>query len=560
MSDQFSVRNRPLFLQQMCRQPLDVLVIGGGITGAGIALDAATRGMRVGLLEMQDFAAGTSSRSTKLIHGGLRYLKQLEIRLVAEVGRERAIVHENGPHVTKAEPMLLPLVKNGSLGKSGASLGLAVYDWLARVKRHERRRMLSPAETLAMEPLLDAQNLTGGAHYYEYRTDDARLTIEILKEAVSRGARAVNYVKVVGFLYENNAVAGVRAEDQLTGETHEIFAKIIVNATGPWVDTLDVLNDASKGDKLFLTKGVHIVVDGARLPIRQAVYFDAPDGRMVFAIPRDGKTYIGTTDTAYQGDTAHPQITTEDCAYLISAANHVFPKARLTPADVESHWTGLRPLIRQPGKGPSDISRKDEIFQYESGLISIAGGKLTGYRKMAERIVNIAAIRLKQRQGRKIKACQTQRIPISGGHVGGSAGFEKFVREKTQQGVALGLAAPEAERLARLYGSNVNSIFSYCQTPYAQSAVYGLPPVLMAQLRYSLEHEMAHSPADFFVRRTGALYFQIDWVRKWEETVWAWLANELQWSREQAQHYRHEMQELLATAGKPVASGQFASN
>lgn len=556
MSDQFSVQNRPLFLQQMRRQPLDVLVVGGGITGAGIALDAATRGMRVGLLEMQDFAAGTSSRSTKLIHGGLRYLKQLEIRLVAEVGRERAIVHENGPHVTTAEPMLLPLVADGSLGRFGASLGLYVYDWLARVKKHERRRMLSANQTLALEPLLDAKNLVGGAHYYEYRTDDARLTLEILKEAVSRGARAVNYVKVTGFVYEDGKINGVKAEDQLTGETHEILAKVVVNATGPWVDTLDVLNDAAKGNKLLLTKGVHIVVDGARLPIRQAVYFDVPGQRMVFAIPRAGKTYIGTTDTAYHGDTTHPQMTAQDCDYLLQAANHIFPGVGLTPADVESHWAGLRPLVRQPGKGPSEISRKDEIFQYESGLVSIAGGKLTGYRKMAERIVNIAAIRLKQKEGRRIKACQTQRIAVSGGQVGGAAGFEAFVREKTRQGITLGLTAAEAERLVRLYGSNADSVFAYCQTPYVQSAVYGLPLVLLAQLRYSLEHEMAHSPADFFVRRTGALYFEVDWVRKWEQTVWAWMANELQWSHEQTRHYRHEMQELLATAGKPVDSGQ----
>ena len=282
--------------------------------------------------------------------------------------------------------------------------------------------MLSAADTLALEPLLDARNLTGGAYYYEYRTDDARLTLEVLKEAVARGARAVNYTKVTGFLYENHKISGVRAEDLLTGEAYEIAAKVVVNASGPWVDTLDALDRTARTGKLYLTKGVHIVVAHHRLPLRQSAYFDVPDGRMVFAIPRGGKTYIGTTDTAYEGDMANPEMTAEDRDYLLQAANHLFPSAKLSTADVESHWVGLRPLIRQLGKGPSEISRKDEIFKYDSGLVSIAGGKLSGYRKMAERIVNLAAVRLRQRDKRTFGPCQTHRIPVSGEKMGGSAG------------------------------------------------------------------------------------------------------------------------------------------
>ncbi|MDJ1497827.1 glycerol-3-phosphate dehydrogenase/oxidase [Cytophagaceae bacterium DM2B3-1] len=548
MSEFFSTQNRARFIEQMCQKPLDLLVIGGGITGAGIALDAVTRGMRTGLLEMQDFAAGTSSRSTKLIHGGLRYLKQLEIKLVAETGRERKIVYENGPHITKAEPMLLPLVKDGSLSKWSASLGLAVYDWLAKVPVSERRRMLSVEETKTMEPLLDNSSLIGGAHYYEYRTDDARLTIEVLKEAVDRGGRAVNYMKVIDFLYKDKKIAGVVVEDQLTSDKHEIYAQVIVNATGPWVDTLDVLNDTTKGEKLYLTKGVHIVVAQSRLPIRQALYFDTPDGRMVFAIPRAGKTYIGTTDTPYKGNTAHPHMTNEDLTYLLNAVNHIFPSVQLVASDVESHWVGLRPLIRQTGKGPSEISRKDEIFQYESGLISIAGGKLTGYRKMAERIVNLVAIRLRQKEGRKFTACQTHNLPVSGGNVGGSTGFENFVKEKMQQGVLLGLTAGESEKLVRMYGSNVGQVFSYLQNWKVESAAYGLTPVLFAQLQYALNHEMVVTPADFFIRRTGALYFHIDWVRNWETVVWTYLMNELKWSKEKAIEYRQQMRELIQEA------------
>ena len=238
MTASFSTYKREEIITGMKQEKLDLLVIGGGVTGAGILLAAQTRGMKVGLVEMQDFAAGTSSRSTKLVHGGLRYLKQFEVKLVAEVGKERAIVYENAPHVTTPEWMLLPFYKGGTFGKFSTSIGLKVYDFLAGVKRKERRKMFSAEETLRREPLLKKDNLLGGGYYVEYKTDDARLTLEIMKEAVSRGASAVNYAKVTSFIYNGKRAVGVKVEDQLTGEVHEIYAKKIVNATGPWVDEL----------------------------------------------------------------------------------------------------------------------------------------------------------------------------------------------------------------------------------------------------------------------------------------------------------------------------------
>ena len=232
----FSTFLRSTYRQQLQQQTWDVLVIGGGITGAGIALDAQTRGMQTALLEMQDFAAGTSSRSTKLVHGGLRYLKQLDVKLVAEVGKERAIVYENGPHVTTPEWMLLPIYKGGTFGKFTTSLALRVYDFLAGVKREERRKMLNAEETLRRLPLLKREGLKGGGYYVEYRTDDARLTIEVLKKAVEYGATALNYSRVDGFLYENGRVCGVKVTDVLSGEKYEVRATKIINAAGPWVD------------------------------------------------------------------------------------------------------------------------------------------------------------------------------------------------------------------------------------------------------------------------------------------------------------------------------------
>lgn len=527
-------------------QPFDVLIVGGGITGAGIALDAASRGLRTALVEMQDYAAGTSSRSTKLVHGGLRYLKNLEFGVVAEVGKEREIVYENGPHVTVPERMLLPFYRGGTFGRFTTSMGLRVYDFLAGVKKEERRVMLSAAQTLEKEPLLRKDGLLGGGSYVEYRTDDARLTLEVLKKAAEYGARAVNYAKVEELLYDaNGRISGVQVTDRIGGGSYRIHARYFVNATGPWVDTLREKDRSKTGKTLHLTKGVHLVIDGRRFPLRQAVYFDTPDGRMVFAIPRDGKTYIGTTDTNYTGDLAHPQITEEDCSYLLYAANGMFPELKLTAADVESGWCGLRPLIHQEGKDPSEISRKDEIFESSSGLISIAGGKLTGYRKMAETIVDLIGSK-ERSQGKSVGPCVTKKLPISGGDVGGSSGLPAYIERMTREGVSAGLSRSDAAALARRYGSNAGIVFELLREHAEEAGRSGLPAAWFAELLYAVECEMAVKPTDFFNRRTGALLFDVESVRRWKEPVIRWMGERLGYSQEQAAIYAEELeQELL---------------
>ncbi|MDA5107688.1 glycerol-3-phosphate dehydrogenase/oxidase [Brevibacillus thermoruber] len=519
---------------------LDLLVIGGGITGAGIALDAQARGIQTGLIEMQDFAAGTSSRSTKLVHGGLRYLKQLEFRLVAEVGRERAIVYENAPHVTQPEWMLLPLIEGGTYGRLATSVGLYLYDWLAGVKRSERRRMLSREETLRMEPLLRKEKLKAGGYYVEYKTDDARLTLEVIKEAAARGAVPVNYVKAEAFLYENGRVVGVQAVDRISGETFAIRAKQVVNAAGPWVDELREKDGSRQGKRLFHTKGVHIVFDRKRFPLRQAVYFDTPDGRMAFAIPRAGKTYVGTTDTPYDADLAHPVMTVEDRDYLLAAIDYMFPEVGIQAEDIEASWAGIRPLIYEEGKSASDISRKDEVFRSPSGLITIAGGKLTGYRKMAEKVVNIVAQEL------GVKApCTTDRIPLSGGKVGGSAGFASFVAKKTEEGMSLGLGREEAERLVRRYGSNVDRLFTIIRERGREAARHRLSLEVYASLVYALEEEMAMTPVDFLLRRTSSLLFDIEWANRWKEPVLNFMKRYGNWSAERTDAYRRELEQHI---------------
>ncbi|WP_051343643.1 FAD-dependent oxidoreductase [Alicyclobacillus herbarius] len=554
MSISFSASSRSALLKELSASPLDLLIIGGGITGAGILLDATARGMRAAVVEMQDFAAGTSNRSTKLVHGGLRYLKQLEVGLVAEVGKERAIVYENGPHITTPTWMLLPMIPGGTYGWWATSFGIYLYDRLAGVKHSERRKMLHREDALAKEPLL-RPDIRGAGYYVEYRTDDARLTLEILKAAVARGGVAVNYARAEQLLYADGRVTGARVRDQLTGQAWEVRAKKVVNAAGPWVDELREWDKSKTGKTLHHTKGVHIVVDGNRFPLHNAVYFDVPDGRMVFAIPRDGKTYIGTTDTNYTGDLVRPRMTTSDVSYLCDCVNFMFPSVNLTPADVESGWAGVRPLIHEAGKSPSEISRRDEVFVSPSGLISIAGGKLTGYRKMADKVVSLVARDLTALEGRQFTPCTTAHISYSGGDVGGSAGYPAFVRRMTEEGVRLGLDRVSAEQVARTYGSNTEKVWEVLAETGDKAEAHGLPPALYARLLYGLAEEMVVTPSDFFVRRTGMLYFDIAGVRRYRAGVLAAMADRLGWDTATRDEMAAELERSLAdTAPIPEAA------
>ena len=509
-------------LDHMSKFEYDLLIIGGGITGAGIALDASMRGLNVALVEMQDFSQGTSSRSTKLIHGGLRYLKQMQVNVVRETGRERAIVYENGPHVTTPEWMLLPFHKGGTFGEFTTSLGLKVYDSLAQVDKNERRNMLTKKEVIERVPNIKTDGLRGGGHYVEYKTDDARLTVEVMKKAASYGADAVNYVKAEGFLYDNGTVSGITARDVLRDETYEIKSKAVVNATGPWVDEVRANDQLGKQTKKHLvhTKGVHIVFKQKDFPLTQAVYFDTKeDGRMIFAIPRAGKTYVGTTDTFYGENKTNPTADTEDKEYLINAINFMFPALNADVSMIESSWAGIRPLIQSGSKNASDISRKDEIWHSTSGLITIAGGKLTGYRHMAEEITDEVADYLKKHHKMHVKKVSTKNEPVSGGNVGGSVGYQNYVDNISRKAPSYGLTLDEGHMLAMKYGSNVEAVYQYAGITNDNNEKYGLSKPLYAEVIYGILHEMVIKPTDFFVRRSGKLYFEIDDVLMYRDGV-----------------------------------------
>ncbi|MFM1651702.1 glycerol-3-phosphate dehydrogenase/oxidase [Brevibacillus sp. B_LB10_24] len=543
----FSAKNRACVLDQMAENELDLIIIGGGITGAGIALDASVRGLRVGLLEKADFGSGTSSRSTKLIHGGLRYLKQGEVKLVQEVGRERAILYKNAPHLVTPAPMLLPIYKGGTYGYLASSVGLYVYDWLAGVARKERRKMLNKADTLRHEPLLKPDGLKGSGLYYEYRTDDARLTLDIMKTAWRHGAKIVNYTELTEFIYRDGKVVGVRAHDRVSGRSIELYAKKVVNAAGPWVDGVRKLDGSLQGKRLFLTKGVHLVVDHARLPVAQSAYFDTPDGRMVFVIPRGKITYIGTTDTAYSHYVDLPRTTEEDRAYLIRAVNFMFPPVKLAESDIQSHWAGLRPLIYEEGKGPSELSRKDEIFISDSGLITIAGGKLTGFRKMAEKVVDLVGRQLAEAGRGSLPGCTTDQIVISGGECKDRSRYAEWKQEMLQMGAAKGVDPAVAREWIETYGTNTLHIYERLQDRPSGSQGYSRKELLAAQLAYSVEEEMTVQAVDFLRLRTGWTYFDLRQAEENADTVIALMAEMLDWDSSEMERQRAEVNRFLDT-------------
>lgn len=547
MPIRFSVLDRKPLMHQVKHTKYDICIIGGGVTGAGIALDAASRGLKTCLIEKNDFASGTSNKSTKLIHGGLRYLKQMEIGLVKESGSERAIVHNLVPHLVVPEKMLLPLVEGGTYGKAMTSIGLKVYDFLANVEGDDKRKMLSVEETLSKEPLLNKENLKGGGYYAEYRTDDARLTIELLKKAAGFGADILNYCEMTEFAYkENGKIKHIECRDNNSAEKFIIKSRAYISAAGPWVDKVRTKDTSLNNKRLHLTKGVHLVFSKERFPLSQSIYFDVPDGRMIFAIPRGRATYVGTTDTTYNGDLNRVVATQDDANYLVDAVNNMFPDLDLSIDDIESNWAGLRPLIHEDGKDPSDLSRKDEIFVSDSGLVSIAGGKLTGYRKMAQRTIDEALKNFKKKRLRRLKDSTTKRIQLTSEPLSDLKAVKQYNKTLEQQLKALGIDDPyQAWYFTSNYGKQTDIILKKTNFFINPTPIERL---IRAELWYTVHHEMVNGLSDFFVRRTGRLYFDIESVHQFRHIVEEDLIKYLKWDEARCQRENKYLDMLIADA------------
>lgn len=596
----FSIKSRKETIDELKSQTLDLLIIGGGITGAGVAVQAAASGIKTGLIEMQDFSEGTSSRSTKLVHGGIRYLKNFDVEVVADTVTERAVIQGIAPHIPKPDPMLLPIYDDEgatTFDMFSVKIAMDLYDQLAGVKGTKYENyILTPEQVIEREPYIKTEGLQGAGVYLDFRNNDARLVIDNIKKAVEDGALAASKVKATGFVYEGQKIVGVKVRDEITKEIFEIKAKLVINTSGPWADRVRELN-FTRAVAPFMrpTKGIHLVVDAKKLPVPQPTYFDTGkhDGRMVFAIPREEKTYFGTTDTDYQGDYNDPTITQDDVDYLLDVINHRFPTANITIDDVESSWAGLRPLIsgnsgsdynggdngtisdksfedvidvvtkfkekqadrnqvehvlnnlesslEEKELSPSAVSRGSSLEREEDGLITLAGGKITDYRKMATGAIQLIVQLLKEEYGMEITPIDSKHYPISGGDFDPTKVEEK-VEELTQLGVEAGLSEEEARYIADFYGTDAVKVFDIAKN---MDAFDGLSLAESARLKYGLEEEMVLTPADYLVRRTNHLLFERDSLDELVAPVINAIAEYLGWSDDEKVKQTAQLQHII---------------
>jgi glycerol-3-phosphate dehydrogenase len=388
-ANQSPLRWRERTRARLAHDHFDVLIIGGGINGAGIARDAALRGLSVALVERDDFASGTSSRSSRLVHGGVRYLEHGFFHLVFESSRERRILLEIAPHLVRPLQFTWPVYRAARIPRWKLAAGLWLYDLLASFRNVARHRSLSAAQVLEAEPKLRREGLRGGATYFDAATNDARLTIANVVDAVSAGAAALNHAGVETLTFDHGRAIGASVRDRFTRDSFEVRARAIVNAAGPWTDTISRLEDPSSAPAVLGTKGVHIAVPAERVGNRAAVTMLAPaDQRVMFVLPGGTHTIIGTTDTSTRERPDEVRATRADVQYLLDGANAYFPGAALTADDVVSAWAGIRPLIASGNTGdPAGASREHAITVGPRGVIAVTGGKLTTYRSMSEEVV-----------------------------------------------------------------------------------------------------------------------------------------------------------------------------
>jgi glycerol-3-phosphate dehydrogenase len=479
------LRNRDALFGAADGASFDVVVIGAGITGAGVARDAAMRGLTVALIEARDFASGTSSRSSKMIHGGLRYLPQGDIALVREAASERKIVQAIAPHLARETPFVMPARTSATITKLRA--GLWTFEKLGGVPKSRKHEVWSQTELKTREPAVAADGLAGAVVYPEYLTDDARLTLANVRDAAAHGAHVLNYASAETMIMQNGRAVGLTVRDTLGdgARVARVMGRVIINAAGPWVDALRAMESEGAAPRLKLTKGVHLVVPRAKLPVDRTIIIPAADRRSVFAVPKGETTYIGTTDTFYPALDLWPTITGEDVAYLLAATTKAFATAPLTLGDLISAWSGVRPLVGEEGKSASEISRRDELWTGPGGVLSIAGGKLTAYRRMAERVVDL----VEETLGRKLGPCRTADTPLVGGDVDVEAARRALE--------ARGYSQVHAERMVALYGSEAEIVAADGGGPAAEAA-------------HAVLHEGALSLEDYWIRRGARAWFDPD--------------------------------------------------
>ncbi len=519
LSRELSATSRRVTLERLSRESWDLLIVGGGITGAGIALEGALRGLKVALVERDDFASGTSSKSSKLLHGGLRYLEHGELRLVHEALTQRNKLFHHASHLAKELPFLFPIYDAYGDNLTVMNAGLWLYDGLSSTSEFRMARLhrkLKPQETVEQEPNLRLEHMKGSLAYIDGLTEDARMTVETLKTAATWGAAIANHVEVTGFNKgPDGKVTGVTVRDRLSGESHSVFARRVINATGPWSDRLARLEDPEAKPRLKPTKGVHLVV---RKITEKAIVLkshepkDPKKKRWMFIIPYGERTLIGTTDTAHAEDGTDRYLdddiyaSPQEIAYILESANEVCPGADLKPEDVIASFAGWRPLIAPPGEGvsESEISREHEIFVSPAGVIGIAGGKYTTFRSMARQVVDVAVKSLRDEAWLpELANRHADEVPLSGGDLPGGD-FDKYLSYaiETHPDLEPGLV----RMLVSRYGTNYLVVLSLMEADRGlDRPIVGLSPespLLRAEVAYFVCYEMAVTLCDVMMRRT----------------------------------------------------------
>lgn len=530
----------------------DLVVIGGGITGVGIARDAALRGLRVGLFERGDFAAGTSSKSSKMIHGGLRYLEHGELGLVFESVSERRVQTRVAPHLVRPLPFLIPIYEGAQPGFEKMNLGLWIYDSLALFRAPALHKAIRGAKSaLALEPQLRSQGLRGVLEYYDCTTDDARLVLENALDAIALGARCHTYTEVVRFERDaNRRITGVVVRDRLSNEQWVAETRAVVLAAGPWTDELMPRFDVAI-DKPILrrTKGAHIVLPRERLPLKRAITLLSPvDRRVMFALPWRERTVLGTTDTDFSGTADDVAADAADVNYLCDSGNGYFPGANLTPNDVIATWAGLRPLIAAPPDvDESAVSREHEIFANNDGLVIIAGGKLTTYRRMARQAVDKALGILRTRDGApRARNISTKTRPLPGAEGLETPNLEGVAAIGRALMTRHGLDVDTATHLCGVYGIRAYEIADAIAADHSLGMrIDPELPYVWAEVDFAAQRDLARTVEDVLARRVPLLLVSRDQGLSVCERVAERLAAILGWSppttSHMVDHYRAEV-------------------
>jgi len=504
--------------QRLGETTFDLVIIGGGAIGAGAARDAALRGLKVALLDADDIASGTSSRSSKLIHGGLRYLEQGDLSLVFESVSERRTMMQIAPHLVRPLGFLFPIFASDPVRLATLRLGLIVYEGLALFRSPKRHKTLSAAEIGEEVPLLRKVGLHGGPIYWDCMTDDARLTLETALDARKAGAEIVTYGRVTGLRRaEGGRINGVTVRDSLdrspNPRTVDIQAGVVINATGPWSDRVRS-SDGHASNQLRLTKGVHIVVPAARLPLEHTIVcFHPKDQRLLFVIPWGDQVYVGTTDTDYEGDPREVAADRADIDYLLHMIDAYFPDVHLRPDEITATWAGLRPLIRAEGVAPSQVSREHVITTDADGLVSIAGGKLTTARRMGAEVVDEAVEWLKKSGHPPAvnKPVNTAHLPLPGA-VGWPADDDGTVVAERVGQAAKGALNPATSRyLADRYGTlAIELVTAAAAEPDGLAPILPGRPEIRGQIGWAVRREFALTVTDFMARRTQLFFRDVD--------------------------------------------------